>query len=239
MEKERAVRCVPAEIYDRLSALAEKLWSENDPASVQLKAILEEFEPDIRTLGQITREYEMDRSGRLSARDKEYARQEADLKEKARSLEARLEMVEKEKADLARMEEELRLKLNESEARLIALQSKAVEDERKLNLKYVAKMQELYERTNELDLLAKWEEKNRNLDARIQALEEDYAARLNQLELREKALEEDVKARKAELIKTFDRIKADLDAKANSLTARERALAYWEKTGANGEGGGK
>ena len=48
--------------------------------------------------------------------------------------------------------------------------------------------------------------------------------------MREKALEEDLNGRKAELIKTFDRIRADLEA-------REKAVAAHEKKLANGTGG--
>ena len=49
----------------------------------------------------------------------------------------------------------------------------------------------------------------------------DYAAKVKQLKTRELALEEDFNARKGDLIKTFDRIRAGLEAKEKELAERE------------------
>ena len=238
MEKERAIQCVPAEMLERLKALGERLWSDNNPSSVHLNAILEEFAPDVKALGQIVREYESDYASRLSNKDGEHSRRVARLNTELETLKAGLAALEKENAANLEKAAGFKAAVHAAEARISELQSKAMEDERDLNLKYVAKMQELYDRTNkkELEMLGKWEEKNRNLEARAQAVEEDYAGRVRQFELREKALEEDAKARKAELIKTFDRIRTELDAREKTLAARERTLAYWEKTGTRREG---
>lgn len=239
MEKERAIQCIPAEMLERLKALGERLWSDNNPSSVHLNAILEEFAPDVKALGQIVREYESDYAGRLTARDGEHSRREARLKEESEALKANLSALEKENAASLKKAAEFKAAVHATEARISELQSKAMDEERDLNLKCVARMQELYDRTNkkELEMLNKWEEKNRSLEARAQAVEEDYSGRVRQFELREKALEEDAKARKVELIRTFDRIRSELDAREKALAVRERALAYWEKTGSHREGG--
>jgi chromosome segregation ATPase len=238
MEKERAIQCIPAEMLARLKGLAERLWAENNPSSVHINAILEEFAPDIKALGQIVKEYESDYASRLTSKSEDHTRREARLKEEVVALRGNIAALEKENAANLDRVAEYKAAVHAAETRISELQSKAMDEEREINLKYVAKMQELYDRTNkkEMEMLAKWEEKNRSLEARTQAVEEDYSGRVTQFELRGKALEADAKARKAELIKTFDRIQAELDAREKATAARERALAYWEKTGSRKDG---
>jgi chromosome segregation ATPase len=233
MEKERAIQCVPLEMLERLKGLGERLWNDKNPASVQLNAILEEFEPDLKSLGHIITEYEADYAGRLAFNEREHAQKEGRLKEEAADCCRRLAEMEKEHAAGLKRIEELKAALNAREAALSDLKSKTVEDGSQLNSKYVDKMQELYDRVNrkELEMLNRWEEKNKGLETKVQSLESDFAAKAKQFKLREKALEEDLNGRKAELIKTFDRIRADLEA-------RERAVAAHEKKMGNKAGGG-
>jgi hypothetical protein len=223
MEKERAIQCVPEEMLARLKALAEKLWSDKNPASVHLNAVLEEFEPDIRALGQIIKEYETDYAGRLAFNEREHAQKESRLREEAADFGARVAELEKEHAAGMKKIEELKASLAAKDAALAELKAKAAEDESELNARYVAKMQELYDKVNrkELEMLSRWEERNKGLEAKVQSLESDFAAKARQFELRGKALEEDFNGRKAELIRTFDRIRADLDAREKALTERE------------------
>ncbi|OGS10682.1 MAG: hypothetical protein A2285_05465 [Elusimicrobia bacterium RIFOXYA12_FULL_57_11] len=205
---------------------------------MHLNAILEEFTPDIKALGQIVREYESDYQSRLSAKEDDYSRREARLKAEVQALKVSVAALEKENAGNLEKTAQLNAAVHAAQGRIAELQSKAMEDEREINLKYVAKMQELYDRTGkkELDMLGKWEEKNKKLEARVQAVDNDYASRVRQYELKERALEEDAKARKAELINTFDRIRAELAAREKALLVRERALEYGKKNGLQGEG---
>ncbi|HBA62172.1 MAG TPA: hypothetical protein DCZ92_15435 [Elusimicrobia bacterium] len=237
MEKERAIQCVPVEMLERLKALAERLWADNNPSSVHLSSVLEEFEPDIKALGQIVKEYETEYSGRVSSKEGEFSKKEARLKEKVQSLTDRVAALEGERVAELRKIGELKGALKDGEAKLGLVQSSSMELESELNLKYVAKMQELYDRVNkkEMSMLTDWEEKNRSLESRQQAMEGDHSERMRQLKFKEKALEEDAKARKAELIRTFDRIREDLDARERAIAARERALAYWDKAGGSPE----
>jgi len=225
MEKERAIQCVPAELIERLSALGAKLWDEKNPASVHLNAILEEFEPDMRTLGQMIKQYEADYLGRLAVSERGYAEKENQFKKEIKELEARLNSVEASRGEALRRIEELKSAHNKREELLTELKIKTSEDEVSLNGKYAARMQELYDKVSkkEMEMLNRWEEKNKSVESRTQALEGDYAAKFKQLKLREKALEEDFNARKAELIKTFDRIRAGLEAKEKELAGREEA----------------
>jgi len=226
MDKERAIRCVPEDMLSRLKSLADKLWEEKNPASVHLTAVLEEFDPDMKTLGTLVKEYEADYAGRLAFNEREHAQKEARLKEAADDCSERIAVVEKEHAGLLKKLEETKAALAARSAELADFKAKAAEDESALNAKYVAKMQELYDRVNrkELEMLSRWEDKNKSLEARVQAVEADYAARTQQLKLREKALEEDFKARKAELIRTFDKLRAEMDVRERSLLSREAAL---------------
>lgn len=223
MEKESAIQCVPVELMERLKVLAARLWDDKNPASVHLNAILEEFEPDVKSLGHIIKEYETDYSGRLSANQGESSRKEGRLKKEIEDLRAKLAGLETARAEALKRLEEFRAVLNTRETELAELKMKFSETEGDLNSKYVAKMQELYEKVNrkELDMLSRWEEKTKSLETRSQELETEYAARNRQLRLREKTLEEDFNARKAELIKTFDRIREGLEAREKALAARE------------------
>lgn len=241
MEKERDIQCVPTELLTRLKLLADQLWGNKNPASVHLNAVLEEFEPDVRTLGNIVKEYETDYAGRLAFNEREHAQKENRLKEEAADYGERLTVLEKEHAAGLKKIDELKTALAARDAALADLKAKTAEDESDLNSRYVARMQELYDRVNkkELDMLTRWEEKNRTLEVRLQTLEADYEARAKQFKLREKAIEEDFNSRKAELIKTFERGRADLENREKALLARERAMAYWEKAGLKPEGGEK
>ena len=85
-------------------------------------------------------------------------------------------------------------------------------------------MQELYDRVNrkETDMIARWEDKNRTLDSRSGEVENVFAARVRQFRLKEKALEDDFNSRKAELIRTFDRIRLEFEAREEKLAAAEK-----------------
>jgi hypothetical protein len=228
-------------MLQRLKLLADQLWENKNPASVHLNAVLEEFAPDIRTLGNIVREYETDYAGRLAFNEREHAQKEGRLKEEAADYGARLTVLEKEHAAGLKKIEELKTSLAAREAALADLKAKTAEDQSDLNSKYVARMQDLYDRVNkkELEMLTRWEEKNRVLESKLESLESDYDAKTRQFKLREKAIEDDFNARKVELIRTFERGRADLDGREKALVARERAIAYWEKAGTKPEEGVK
>lgn len=223
MEKERAIQCVPVELMERLKDLASRLWESKSPASVHLTAILEEFEPDVKSLGQLVKEYDEDYAGRLQAGQSKYEQKEGRLKKEIEDLKARLAKSETARAEALRRLEEFRAVLSDRETLLAELKMRTAEQEGELNSKFVTRMQELYEKVSkkELDLLLRWEDKNRALEARSQEFESERAARERQLKLREKALEEEFNSRKSELIRTFDRIREGLEAREKSLAARE------------------
>ncbi|OGR50479.1 MAG: hypothetical protein A2049_03345 [Elusimicrobia bacterium GWA2_62_23] len=224
MEKERAIQCVPVELLERLKALGERLWADKNPASVQLNAILEEFDSDVRTLGHIVKEYETDFEGRLAIKCRDHGRREESLKAEADAAAERLAKLQQTHADSLKKIEELKTMLAARDSELAELRSKTMEDGSELNSRYVVKMQELYDKVNkkELEMLARWEEKNRTLETKIQSIDTEVAAKTKQLGLREKALVEDFNGRKAELIRTFDRIRAELEAREKALAAREK-----------------
>lgn len=224
MEKERAIQCVPVEMVERLKALAAKLWEDRNPTSVHLNAILEEFEPDLKSLANTIKEYENEFSGRAASNQSKYEQKESRLKKEAEDLRARLAGTEASLREAIKKNEELKAAFNAREALVAELRIKTTEDEGALNAKYVGRMQELYEKVNnkELEMLARWEDKNKALETRVREAEDDYAAKTKQLGLRGKALEEDFNARKAELIRSFDRIRAGLEAKEKELSEREQ-----------------
>ena len=223
MEKERAIQCIPVEMLERLKALAAKLWEDRNPSSVHLNAILEEFEPDIKALGQTIKEYEKEYSERQASGQSRYEQKENRLKKEIEDLKTRLAGFENSLRGALKKNEDLQASCREREALVAELRVKTTEDEGALNARYVARMQELYEKVNkkELEILASWEDKNKAVEAKLQDLDADYAAKVKQLKMREMALEEDFNSRKTDLIKTFDRIRAGLEAKEKELAARE------------------
>lgn len=225
MEKERAIQCIPVQMLERLKALSSKLWEDRNPTSVHLNAILEEFEPDVKALANTIKEYEAEYAGRAASSQSRYEQKEARLKKELEDLKTRLAAAEASRSEAVRKNEELKAAFNAREAQLAELRMKTAEDEGALNARYVARMQELYEKVNkkELEMLTRWEDKNKALEAKQQDLDGDYAAKVKQLKMRELALEEDFNARKADLIKTFDRIRAGLEAKEKELAEREEA----------------
>ena len=235
MEKERAIQCVPVELIERLKALGARLWEDRNPASVHINAILEEFEPDVKTLGNIITGYEHEYSGRLASNQDEYAQKESLFKKEAEEFKARIARLEREKAGVLEKVEEMKSAVTERETSLSEMKMKITEQEGVLNARYAARMQELYEKANkkELEMLARWEEKNGALEAKARELENAYDTRTKQAKLREKAMEEDLNAKKTELIKTFNRIKTEIDAREQTLengyTAKMQQLKLREK----------
>jgi DNA repair exonuclease SbcCD ATPase subunit len=223
MEKERAIQCVPVELIERIRELSAKLWDGRNPASVHLAAILEEFEPEVKSLGNMIKEYESDYAARSQAAKGRYEEKESRLKQEIEDLKARLAKSEASRAEALKRLEESRRVLSERDSILADLKIKSVEEEGELNSKYVTRMQELYEKVSrkELEILQRWEDKNRALEVSTQEFESSRAARERQLKTREKALEEEFNARKAELIRTFDRIREGLEAREKALAARE------------------
>jgi chromosome segregation ATPase len=190
---------------------------------VQLNALLEEFEPDLKALGHIIGEYESDCAARLSFKDRESAQREQRFSDEIAALEKRYAALESSHSAGLRKIAELKAALASKEGELAEVKAKTAEEETALNGKYVARMQELYDKVSrkELEMLARWEEKNAGIDSKIQGLEDEYAAKMKQLKLRERAMEEDFNARKAELIRTFDKIKGGLEAREKALSEKE------------------
>ncbi|MBI4351151.1 MAG: hypothetical protein HY550_06910 [Elusimicrobia bacterium] len=223
MEKERAMQCVPGEFLQRLAALSAKLWADRNPTSVALNALLEEFGPDVKTLGNVLKDAESDYAARLASGQSRFEQKEVRLKKELEDLKARLAGTENSLRGALKKNEEMQMAFNEREALVAELRIKTAEDEGTLNARYVARMQELYEKINkkELEMLARWEDKNKSLEIRAREFDEECAAKAKQFKQRERALEEDFNARKSDLIKTFDRIRAGLEAKEKELAGRE------------------
>lgn len=224
MDKEMMVQCLPSELFDRLKTLLERLWEDKNPAAVHLNALLNEFDVEMKSLEGIVQEYEADYASRLSFMEKQYKDKIAALEGELGEYRNRVAAMDKERAESAERTEELNRGLKQKEAELADFKARTAEAEADLNLKYASRMHELFDKVNkkETEMIARWEEKNKSLDARIADAESEHAARARQLRLKEKALEDDFNARKSELIKTFDRIRLELEAREERLAAAER-----------------
>jgi len=227
MQKETLVKCVPVEMIERLKKLLERLWADNNPAGVHLGAIMDEFDSDIKALSGVLKEYEADFASRLKFTEEEYKTRIGTLETDLAGCKARMSGVDKNRGENDKKIAELSEILKRKEAELASAKGRFAEEESQLNSKYVAKMQELYDRVSrkELEILSRWEEKNNALDAKYGAMETEYAARSRQLKLREEALEKEFSVRKEQLIKTFDRVRLELNAREANVLAIEEKLA--------------
>ncbi|MDO8806537.1 MAG: hypothetical protein Q7R35_19160 [Elusimicrobiota bacterium] len=258
MEKERAIQCVPVELLEKLKTLAARLWEDRNPASVHLNAILDEFEPDVRTLGNVITEYEADHSGRLAFAQSEYAQKESLLKKVIEDLKGRMAGIEASRAEAVKKNVELRSEFNAREELLAELKSKNAEHESVVNARFSTRMEELYIKVNnkEMEILAQWEEKNKALETKAQELngkvdkkereilarwEEKnkvFSARAQELESNYAATGRQLKLRERALEEDYNARKAELirtfDRIRAGLEAKEKELSAREAGQAGG-----
>ncbi|MBI4351149.1 MAG: hypothetical protein HY550_06900 [Elusimicrobia bacterium] len=89
MEKEKLVHYVPADMVDRLKKLLVRLWETRNPASAQLGAILEDAEPEVRSLNETLFDVSArERNAAIREKDRNWTREREKLREEAgRALE--------------------------------------------------------------------------------------------------------------------------------------------------------
>jgi hypothetical protein len=216
---------------ERLKKLLARLWEDKNPAAVHLGAIMDEFEPDVKSLSGVVREYEADSASRAKFIEEGYKNRVRALEDDLAGYKARMAGLADAREENLKATVELGEALKAKEAELAALRFKAADDEARLNSKYVSKMQELYDVVSrkEMDMFTRWEEKNKELEGKIGALESDNEGKIRELKLKEKALEAEVNTRKEELLKTFDRVRLEFEARERDLAAREEKFAALEK----------
>lgn len=226
MEKEKAVKCVPLDLVRNLQALSKRLWDEKNPAAVHVSALVEEFGDEVTSMEKVLGEYEAGYAGRLAIAEREHAEKVAVLEAQIRDLKERVAATDAERAGLHKKMTELADALRRKESELADARAAGAESESELNSRYVARMQELYDKLNkkEQEMLSSWEEKSRELELRAQAQEKSRVEKARSLDARERILEDEFALKKAELIKTFERARAELQAREKSLAEREAAL---------------
>ncbi|KAF0127003.1 MAG: hypothetical protein FD189_768 [Elusimicrobia bacterium] len=232
MEKEKAVKCVPLDLVRNLQTLSRRLWDEKNPAAVHVSALIEEFGDEVTSMEKVLGEYEAGYAGRLAIAEREHAEKAAVLEAQISDLKDRVAAGDAERAGLHGRIAQLSDELRKKESALADARAAGAENESGLNSRYVARMKELYDKLNrkELEMLSSWEEKNGELERRdgaLRELEADIEKRLaagkKALAGRESALEDEFALKKAELIKTFERARAELQAREKSLAGREAA----------------
>lgn len=226
MEKEKAIKCVPLDLVRNLQTLARRLWDEKNPAAVHVSALVEEFGDEVTSMEKVLGEYEAGYAGRLAIAEREHAEKVAVLESQIRDLKERVAATDAERAGLHKKMSELSEALRRKEAELADARAAGAESESELNSRYVARMQELYDKLNkrEQEMLSSWEEKGRELELRAQAQEKARVEKARTLDAREKIMEDEFALKKAELIKTFERARAELEAREKSLAEREAGL---------------
>lgn len=231
MEKEALIQCVSTGLMERLRKLLDRLWQDNNPAAVHLGAILDEFEPDIRSLNGVVKEYETDFAGRLKDIEEAYREKSRVMEKDLSDYKARMSALAGARDENAERAVKLEEALRAKDAEIAALKARAVEEETRLNFKFVSKMQELYDAVSrkEMEMFAAWEEKNKRTEERNARLEAECAGRLRDLQIREKSVEAEIRTRKEELLKTFENARQELEAREKDLAVREEKFAALEK----------
>ncbi|MDQ7772715.1 MAG: hypothetical protein RDU13_04220 [Elusimicrobiales bacterium] len=226
MEKEKAVKCVPLDLVRNLQTLSRRLWDEKNPAAVHVSALIEEFGDEVTSMEKVLGEYEAGYAGRLAIAEREHAEKVAVLEAQIKDLKERAAAGDAERAGLHKKMAELAETLRRKDSELADARAAGAESESELNSRYVTRMQELYDKLNkkEQEMLASWEGKSRELELRAQAQEKARAEKARALDAREKIMEDEFALKKAELIKTFERARAELQARERSLAEREAAL---------------
>lgn len=226
MEKEKAIKCVPLDLVRNLQTLSRRLWDEKNPAAVHVSALIEEFGDEVTSMEKVLGEYEAGYAGRLAIAEREHAEKVSVLEAQIRDLKDRVAAADAERAGLHKKMTELAEVLRRKEAELADARAAGAESESELNSRYVSRMQELYDKLNkkEQEMLASWEEKGREMELRAQAQEKARVEKTRALDAREKIMEDEFSLKKAELIKTFERARAELQAREKSLAEREAAL---------------
>lgn len=226
MEKEKAIKCVPLDLVRNMQDLSRRLWDEKNPAAVHVSALIEEFGDEVTSMEKVLGEYEAGYAGRLAIAEREHAEKVSVLEAQIRDLKDRVAAADAERAGLHKKMTELSETLRRKEAELADARAAGAESESELNSRYVSRMQELYDKLNkkEQEMLASWEEKSREMELRAQAQEKARVEKARALDAREKIMEDEFSLKKAELIKTFERARAELQAREKSLAERESAL---------------
>lgn len=225
MEKEKAVKCVPLDLVRNLQALSRRLWDEKNPAAVHVSALIEEFGDEVTSMEKVLGEYESGYAGRLAIAEREHGEKVSVLEAQIGDLKERVAAADAERAGLHKKISELSDLLRRKEAELADARAAGAESESELNSRYVTRMQELYDKLNkkEQEMLSSWEEKSRELELRAQAQEKARVEKARALDARERIMEDEFALKKAELIKTFERARAELQARERSLAEREAA----------------
>lgn len=227
MEKERAIQCVPVEMLARLKALAERLWSDNNPSSVHINAILEEFAPDVKALGYVVSEYEADCASRVLARHEEHTRAEARLQEEIQALKNTVAALENENASALENTAELRAAVRAGDARLDELKSKSLAAERELKSKLAEMEREAKARTMEVEREVKSKTVEAERELRSKALDTEEELKSKAMEV-ERELNHKYVARTQELYDQLNKKELELlakwEEKNKELEARARAV---------------
>lgn len=229
MKKE--LKCVPEAFLHRLNSFAEKLWKEKNPSSVELSAIMEEFEDEMLSYEDLAGKTSEDFKKKLENIKAEKAEAEAEAEKRIEILKEKNEKILAENLKMAEEIKELREAVKAGESRLAEAKAEISLEKTRLTMEYSARTQSLYEeiRVKEEAMLKKWEEKNRDVENRLSAIEREYNRKVSELKMKEKSLNEDFLNKKKDLIRTFEKVRADLENREKEVLKKQEKIAEWEK----------
>lgn len=228
---ENKIKCVPQEFIDRVREFEKKLWDAKHPLSVELSSIFGEFEDEIIPFDELSSNISKDYKAKMEHLSDNY-------KEKIKEYEGELNEIREENNKFKKNIEDLKNKLSEAEILIkqkeediYKVRAEVSEEKSRLIKEFSIKAEELYEnmRAKEEAMLKKWEEKNKILEQKMMSLEREYMKKIQELRLKEKMLNDDFNLRKKELIKTFDRMRIDLENREKMLFERENKVLELER----------
>ncbi|MFH1618407.1 MAG: hypothetical protein ABIG11_00725 [bacterium] len=223
------------ELWERLTALCEQLWKDDNPAAVPLQVIIEEFRGELSSLGRLMPEGDKlfkEQVHLVSEKlKKEYEKKSAGLEETIGDYAGReAKMVEELRAKKSRAEELLKA-LDDREADMENLREKLLRTETEFNSRHAESIREMYEDLNrkEKEMSSFWETMRKSMEEKTRAAEKQHRDRLAHVETREKTMTAEFAAKKTELLRTFEKIRKGLEDRAALLSDKERSMQDREK----------
>lgn len=214
MEKEKLVRYVPADMVNRLKKLLVRLWETKNPASAYLSAILNDLEPEVRSLNDtIVDISSKERDTTIREKEKNWALERENLRDEAErgleelraSAEARLE---KTKVSFACEKAELSEANSRAQREIEALAS----ENRKMSERVADQENELKKRLFEAKA-----EYDRESGRRVQKTVEEITGRLLLALNAAEKKNEDAAAEAARAVKESSRLKEALAERTRQL----------------------
>ncbi|MCG2725679.1 MAG: hypothetical protein L6420_05380 [Elusimicrobia bacterium] len=215
---------------NELKKFNEKLWLERNTVSVELGAIIEEFEADIQAETDYSEKCWNTALEKVRNNSDKYEKKIDDLKVRQNNLLeciSKLESDKKQNEDLnkafiAELEEQINIKNEECSK----LKIRFALDKEILDSDYSSKVTKLYDELSRKHkvLVDKWVAKNENLKSEMAETKREYEEKFKILEEKERKLESELNIQKEEFNSKISAMEKKYEEKVSALRDKETRL---------------